>query len=137
MYEIFGNVYDGYFVFTNDSTFYFIPQSKDTVRGPFKIDSIRAGRPPITKYYHEYGSIEKFILFVDNYRSYEKALFIPDSNFLVSNYDKIENDFIHSLFKKRDNQIVKSSPDKTIIILLTLLGLCLVTIIWLIRRQKK
>jgi hypothetical protein len=137
IYEIFGNVYDGYFVFTNDSTFYFIPQLKDKVRGPFKIDSVRAGRQPITKYYHEYRPIEKFILFIDNYRNYEKALFVPDSNFLVSNYDQIENNFINSLFKKTDNKKINSKPSKTVIILLALLVLCSVTIILLVRRQGK
>lgn len=136
IFEIFGSVYDGHFVFINDSTFYFIPQLKDSIRGPFKIDSIRAGRPPINKYYHEYRPIEKFILFIDNYRDNEKTLFIPDSNFLVSNYDKIENSFINSLFKKTDNPKIKSKPNKTIIVLATLLGFCLVTIIWLARRQK-
>jgi hypothetical protein len=136
IFEIFGSVYDGHFVFINDSTFYFIPQLKDPVRGPFKIDSIAAGRPPITKYYHEYRPIEKFILFIDNYRNNEKALFIPDSNFLVSNYDKIENDFINGLLKKTDNPKIKNSPSKTTIILTVLLVLCLATIIWLVRRQK-
>lgn len=136
IFEIFGSVYDGHFIFTNDSTFYFIPQLKDSIRGPFKIDSIRAGRPPITKYYHEYRPIEKFILFIDNYRNNEKALFVPDSNFLVSNYDLIENSFINSLFKKTDNKIINSKFSKKDIFLLTLLGLCFVTIIWLIRRQK-
>jgi hypothetical protein len=137
IYEIFGNVYDGYFVFTNDSTFYFIPQLKDKVRGPFKIDSVRAGRPPITKYYHEYRPIEKFILFIDNYRNHEKALFVPDSNFLVSNYDQIENNFINGLFKKTDNKKINSKPSKTVIILLALLVLCSVTIILLVRRKGK
>jgi hypothetical protein len=137
IFEIFGSVYDGHFVFINDSTFYFIPQLKDSIRGPFKIDSIRAGRPPITKYYHEYRPIEKFILFIDNYRNYEKALFIPDSNFLVSNYDQIENNFINSLFKKTDTKKINSKPSKPVIILLTLLGLCILTIIWLVRRQRK
>lgn len=136
IFEIFGSVYDGHFVFINDSTFYFIPQLKGPIRGPFKIDSIAAGRPPITKYYHEYRPSEKFILFIDNYKSDEKALFIPDSNFLVSNYDKIENDFINGLLKKTDNPKIKNSPSKTTIILTVLLVLCLLTIIWLGRRQK-
>ncbi|MEI9908907.1 MAG: hypothetical protein WDO71_04115 [Bacteroidota bacterium] len=137
IFEIFGSINDGLFVFINDSTFYFIPQLKDSVRGPFKIDSIIAGRRPITKYYHEYKPIEKFILFIDNYRTHEKALFVPDSNFLVSNYDQIENNFINSLFKKIDNKKINSKPSKTVIILLALLGFCFVTIIWLIRRQRK
>jgi hypothetical protein len=137
IFEIFGSINDGHFVFINDSTFYFMPQFKDTVRGPFTIDSIRAGRPPITKYYHEYRPIEKFILFIDNYSDYEKALFVPDSNFLVSSYDQIENNFVNSLFKKTDNKKIVSKPGKTVIILMTLLGLCFVTIIWLVRRQKK
>ena len=136
IFEIFGSINDGHFVFINDSTFYFIPQLKDRVLGPFKIDSMRAGRPPITKYYHESNPVEKFILFIDNYRHYEKALFVPDSNFVVSNYDKIENEFINSLFKKAGDQKIKSGPGNTVIILLILLGLCLVTIIWLVRRQK-
>ena len=97
---------------------------------------MRAGRPPITKYYHEYNPVEKFILFIDNYSNYEKVLFVPDSNFVVSNYDQIENDFINSLFKKTDGQKIKSSPGKTVIILLMLLGLCLATIIWLVRRTN-
>lgn len=137
IFEIFGSIYDGHFVFINDSTFYFIPQLKDKIRGPFKIDNVRVGRPPIDKYYHESRPIEKFTLFIDKYRSYGKALFIPDSNLLVSNYDKLETDFIKSLFRKAADKEVKGSPNKTVIILLSLLGVCLVTIIWLVRRQRK
>jgi len=137
IFEIFGSINDGHFVFINDSTFYFIPRLKDTVRGPFKIDSIRAGRPPITKYYHEYRPIEKFILFIDNYRNHEKALFVPDSNFLVSNYDQIENNFINTLFKKSDNKKIHRKLSKTVIVLMTLLGLCFVIITWLVKRQRR
>lgn len=137
IFEIFGSIYDGHFVFINDSVFYFIPQLKHPVRGPFKIDSIEAGRRPVFKYYHEYEPIEKFILFVDGYRNINKVLFIPDSNLVVSNYDSLENDFIKSLLRKTDNKKIGSKPGKTVIILLTLLGLCFVTIIWLIRRQRK
>lgn len=137
IFEIFGSVYDGHFVFINDSTFYFIPQLKDSIRGPFKIDSVQAGRRPVFKYYHEYKPVEKFILLVDDYRNTNKVLFIPDSNLVVSNYDSLENDFIKSLFKKTDNKKVTSKLSKTVIILLTLLGLCFVTIIWLVKRQRK
>jgi hypothetical protein len=137
IFEIFGNVNDGHLVFINDSTFYFIPQLKDKVRGPFKIDSIRAGRPPIDKYYYENRPIEKFTLFIDNYSSYDKALFIPDSNLLVSNYDKLENDFINGFFKKNNDNKINNNSNKTVTILLTLLGLCIVVIIWLVERQRK
>jgi hypothetical protein len=136
IFEIFGSISHGHFIFINDSTFYFIPQLKDIIRGPFKIDNTRPGRPPIT-YYHEYKPIEKFILYTFSYRNNEKALFVPDSNFLVSNYDKIENNLINSLFKKKDNKEINSKPNKTVIILLTVLGLCFITIIRLVNLQRK
>ena len=137
IFEIFGSINDGHFVFINDSIFYFIPQLKDKIRGPFRIDNVTAGRRPIFKYYHENGPIEKFTLFIDNYRDYDKALFIPDSNLLVSNYDSLENDFINSFFKKTVNKKVDSKSNRTVIILLTLLGLCLVLIFGLIKRERK
>jgi len=137
IYEIFGSIRDGHFIFINDSTFYFAPQLKDKIRGPFKIENVRAGRPPILKYYHEYRPIERFTLFIDNYSSYDKALFIPDSNLLISHYDSLENNFISDFFKKIDHKKMHNSLNKRIPVLSILLGLCFVLIIWLIRRPRQ
>lgn len=138
--EICGSSDDGHFVFTDDSTFYFIPRMKDTVRGPFTIDSVWPGRRPINKYYHEQQGVEKFYLFIDAYKGYNKVLFIPGSNILVSNYEKLEAGFIKGLSKKADDKktaVKRSAPYRTTVaVLLVLLLVCVVLIIWLMGRQR-
>ena len=136
IFEIFGSIYDGHFVFINASTFYYIPQLKDKVLGPYKIDSIVAGRR-VRQYYHENGHIEKFTLFIDNYINSSKVLFIPDNNLLVSNYDKFEDSFINGLLKKTDVKKTNGIKNKSVIILLALLGFSIAQIIWLFLRQRK
>ncbi len=135
--EIFGSFNDGHFVFINDSVFYYIPQLKDKVGGPFKVDSVRAGRPPIHKYYHEYSSVDRFTLFFDNYRNYTKAIFFPDSNLVISNFDKLENDFINGLFNKQTVKQTDSGSNIKLYLILTVLILSIILNIWLWTNKHK
>ena len=137
IYEIIGSLYEGNFIFINESTFYFIPRLKDKIRGPFKIDSVDAGRRPITKYYYETNPFDKFTLFMEINSSTSKVLFIPDSNLLISNYDKLEDNFIQGLLTKTEKRKINTNSNRTITILLTVLGLCFLLIIWLFIRQGK
>lgn len=139
--EILGSYNDGHFVFINDSVFYYIPQRNYNdqppikVSGPHKVDSIIYGRRPIKKYYHEYSPVERFTLFFDNRNEYKKAIFFPDSNLVISNFDKIEDNFIKGLFSK------KSPPDKknntTHLVLLIILALSILANIWLLSLKNR
>jgi len=135
--EIFGSFNDGHFVFINDSVFYYIPQLKDKVGGPFKVDNVRAGRPPIHKYYHEYAPVDRFTLFFDNYRNYTKAIFFPDSNLVISNFDKLENNFINGIFTKQDVKRTDRDSNKNLYLILTFLILSIILNIWLWTSKRK
>lgn len=135
--EIFGSFNDGHFVFINDSIFYYIPQLKDKVGGPFKVDSVKAGRPPIHKYYHEYSPVNRFTLFFDNYRNYTKAMFFPDSNLVVSNFDKLENDFINGFFNKQPQKKADTDTNLKLYIILTILVLSIILNLWLLINKHK
>ena len=137
VHEIFGSFNDGHFIFTNDSVFYYIPQLKDKVSGPFKVDSVKVGRRPILKYYHEYSPVNRFTLFVDNYQNYNKAIFFPDSNLVISNFDKIENDFINNLLKAQTNNNEPNKTDSKLIIILIFFALSIATNIWLSLKKRK
>lgn len=99
--EILGGVNDGNFVFINDSLFYFIPRVDNHIIGPFKVDSIRPGRPPVLKFYHEHEPVDRYTLFFSDYTKTTKALFFPDSPLLISNFHLIEHDFINGLLTGR------------------------------------
>lgn len=135
--EIFGSFNDGHFVFINDSVFYYIPQLKDKVGGPFKVDSVRAGRPPIHKYYHEYSPVNRFTLFFDNYRNYNKAIFFPDSNLVISNFDKLENEFINGIFNKESAKQTDTDSNIKQYLILTVLFLSIILNVWLWTSKHK
>lgn len=135
--EIFGSYNDGHFVFVNDSVFYFIPQLQDKISGPFLVDSIRAGRPPVEKFYHEYSPIDRYTLFFDNYRGYKKAIFFPDSNVLVSNFDNIENKFITGLLQDQQTHIEVNSTNAKFLILLGALILSVLLNFWFWTNRQK
>lgn len=104
VHEIFGSKNEGFFVFKNDSVFFFIDYWKDSAIGPFKVDSIMSGRSPVSKYYCERLPMKRFFLYFDEYGPYRKAMFIPDSNILVSNYLDVENEFIKSFHGNEDDE---------------------------------
>lgn len=135
--EISGSFNDGNFVFINDSVFYYIPQLKDKVGGPYKVDSVRAGRRPVYKYYHEYEPVNRFTLFFDNYRNYSKAIFFPDNNLVISNFDKLENNFINEIFNKRNVKETDAGASLKLYIVLTVLGLSLILNLWLWANKHK
>jgi hypothetical protein len=129
--EIFGSFNDGHFIFINDSVFYYIPQLNDKVVGPFKVDSIAAGRPPIHKYYHEYSPVNRFTIFFDNYINFKKAMFFPDSNLVISNFDKLENDFINGILNKQSVKQTDANTNLKLYIILTCLVLSICLNLWL------
>ncbi|MCF8254405.1 MAG: hypothetical protein K9H61_12180 [Bacteroidia bacterium] len=128
--QIFGSINDGHIAFINDSVFYYIPQLKDKIGGPFKIDSVRPGRPPIEKYYHDYLPINRFTLFIDKYR-HTKAIFFPDSNLVISNFDKLENYFINGLFNQKSDKKSDDDTDLKLYLILSVLGISICLNLWL------
>lgn len=96
--EICGEWNYGHFVFVNDSTFYYIPHLKDRVQGPFEVDSVLLGRPPVRKLSYDDYPLKKYTLHFYNYFNETKAVFLPDSNKVISNYQTVEAGFIKSLF---------------------------------------
>ena len=104
----------GHFIFTNASTFYFMPRLEDTVSGPFKLTGVIPGRVPVHKYSVEYISNDQGIhdetrIFMnfDNFGQHTKAVFIPEKSILISNYQDIESDFIHGNKEKDPNNLWK------------------------------
>jgi hypothetical protein len=134
--EISGSTNDGHFVFTDDSTFYFIDHYPSAVRGSFEIDSIRAGRRPI-KYDYETSPMKRFTIHHDVYRKKRKALFFPDSNLVISNFENTELKFLLSRFEK---PAIKKDSDKSktpLAFILAALGLSGALNLWLWKRQGK
>ncbi|AFM03197.1 hypothetical protein Fleli_0737 [Bernardetia litoralis DSM 6794] len=82
--EIEGNTKDGYFIFTTDSTFYYL--YNENVKGEFKIDNVHPARSPIYKYQHKSEPLNLFIMRLSGYDTTNQVLFLPDSNLVISNY---------------------------------------------------
>lgn len=131
VFEIVGEIRDGHLIFIDDSTFYYIPEYKDKVYGPYKIDSVQAGRRPIRTFQNDY---RKFYFYIDDHNSYRKVLFIPDSNLVVSNYGHFEDSLINYL--AADNGKTKSDQDNILLLSLTILELCLGVILLLSSKNR-
>lgn len=125
------------FVFINDSVFYFIPEYFNPVRGPFKVDSICPFRPPIIDvFFEDYSSNKYYLFFLDNFLSYRhKALFIPEKNLLVSNFEKAEDELIAVLLKKKD--FIKDSHRAGLAFILMLLFFSIGANIWQCSKRIK
>lgn len=134
--EIIGSLHDGHFIFINDSVFYYIPPLKDKIGGPFRVNGVRDGRPPIHKYDHEYSPIDRFIFFFDNYGNYNKVIFFPDSNLVISNFDQLESDFINGLLNKQSLQKTKPRSNVKFYLLLTTLILSIIINLWLWHNKR-
>ncbi len=140
--EIFGDWNHGHFVFINDSIFYYIPQLKSNILGPHKIDSIRAGRPPVRRFEIDDEPMLRYTLYFDRYIDFSKALFIPDSNRLISNFDDLENEFIINLISnKRLNEIEKAEKKPSYsLFLIILIAINVIVILYFgkrfLRRKK-
>lgn len=135
--EIFGDWNYGHFVFINDSIFYYIPKFKTNTLGPHKINNVRAGRPPIFRFEIDSEPMLRYTLYVDQYSDFTKALFIPDSNILVSSFNEKENEFIKDLIqrKKPNESEIKSNLDYMKWIILFLLGVSILFNIFFVFRK--
>ncbi|MBK8345144.1 MAG: hypothetical protein IPL12_18775 [Bacteroidetes bacterium] len=120
IYEIFGNYNDGFFIFIDDSSFYYIPQNMGIAKGMFVINGIRSGRRPLNEYDYQLSPFEHFILYFDSYRYQSEALFIPQRSIVISNYDKLEDDFIATLLPTNQLNEKNNSHKK-----LRIMGVCL------------
>lgn len=128
----------GHFVFINDSTFYYIPREKIDVLGPFKLDSIRFGRPPVRNLNYEYFGNGRFTLYFDNYLTITKALFIPEKKMLINNYHILEGKSIDNYINSVE--IPKEEKKKEYSLILMILPFLIISIIlniWLIQKRKK
>jgi hypothetical protein len=128
----------GHFVFINDSTFYYIPKIKSDVQGPFKLDSIRFGRPPVRNLNYEYFGYDRFTMYFDNYLTITKALFIPEKKILINNYHVLEGKSIQNYIDSIE--IPKEEKKKEYSLILMILPFLIISIIfniWLIQKRKK
>lgn len=135
--EIFGEWNYGNFVFINDSVFYYIPKLKTKPLGPHKIDGVIAGRPPIFRFEIDSEPMLRYSIYIDRYSDFTKALFIPDSNILISNFNEKENEFINDLvkIKKRNKSEFDFHFDYTKWGILLICGVSLVFNIFYISRN--
>ena len=137
--EIVGDYNIGHFIFNTDSTFYFIPQYKDTILGSFEIKNIRDGRQPILKFYNEWNP-NRFILFMNDYDSYNKVAFFPDYGILIQDYKAKEDSLINEILKIEQGQekiLNKDSRDWIKFLSIMLNGLLLISIIFVIKKRLK
>ena len=128
----------GHFVFTNDSTFYYIPREKTDVQGPFKLDSIRFGRPPVRKLNYEFFGNGRFTMYFDNYITITKALFIPEKKILINNYHILEGKSIQNYIDSVE--IPKEEKKKEYSLILMIIPFLIISIIlniWLIQKRNK
>lgn len=128
-----------YLVFTNDSTFYYVPKLGDEVDGPYQIDSIKAGRRPICHHFIQHYPIKIHTLVFGCYGPhYRKALFIPDSNLVISNMQKIESNLMSESNTNRSADISRKKTQNLVSLLLLFLSASLVFNVWLlVKRFKK
>jgi len=127
----------GHFVFINDSTFFYIPREKSDVQGPFKLDSIRFGRPPVRNLNYEYFGYGRFTMYFDNYITITKALFIPEKKILINNYHILEGKSIQNHIDAVE--IPKEEKKKEFSIILMILPFLIISIainIWLVQKRK-
>lgn len=117
----------GYLVFYKAYQFYYIPRSQDTVIGPFEIPRNYDERIPMYDFYYETEGIKRISFKMDGTGKTTKFVFLPDQSVLISNYDSLENEMIHSVIKKElsEPEIRKSlGVIPTLFTLATLLLCC-------------
>lgn len=133
-----GNWNHGHFVFTNDSTLYYIPKIKNGILGPFKLDSIYFGRPPVRNINYEHFGYDRFTLYFDNYYSITKALFIPEKKLLINNYHILEGKAIQNYIDSNDTpKREENKKNSLLLMILSFLAISLILNIWLIYKRKK
>ncbi len=139
VFEIFfpEGYYHHCFIFTNDSTFYYLPPyPEEHAKGAFVIRDMALQRPPILRYNEEYDNIRKITLYLDGSYSTHKAMFIPDSNVVISNYGDLEYDMIHKEIAKNKAQPSPFQIDKKQVAFVIILFLSLLLNLWLWQRKK-
>ncbi len=137
--QIVGDYNYGHFVFLNDSVFHYLPQLKDKVFGPLTINGIENGHRPIRKPLIDFEPIKRFTLSIGSFKdSYQKVLYVPDSSLVISHFEKIENDFLSNLIKKRTTEKEKEEEEKSESLILGLLLLSLaINLILILRKRNK
>lgn len=139
--QIFGDSYYGQFVFINDSVFHYIKRKNNQVYGPFKVDSLILGRPPVHKWTRDFKPMLRYTLYFDSYKNYPvKALFVPDSNLLISNYHSIESEFVSNLVANQQTlqRIKKEEADfRWLVGLLMVSGLIIFCLLLLLLLRRK
>jgi len=136
--ETIGDWNYGHFVFINDSNFYYIPKEKSNVQGPFKLDSILFGRPPVRSLKYEYFGEGRFTMYFDNYLTITKALFLPNKKTLINNYHILEGKSIKNYINTGEVKNLKENKEFIIIEITGILLLVSIIInVWLIFNRKK
>ncbi len=136
--EIAGDFSYGHFVFENDSTFYYLPQLKDKIFGPTIISGLDKYRRPILENDLEFIPFKRFSFRFEGYNErYREIMYIPDSNLIIPNYDKMEQEMVSNLIWKTD---IRKEGIKNKEFNFWLLGLFLtsliVNLILIIRKKK-
>lgn len=117
--------YNEPFIFINDSEFFFL-NGYDSAVGPFTIDNIMTNRYPVYEISYEDG---RYKLYFNDYgrEPYKQTvLFIPDSNFIVSNYNLLENKFIEEVIREHQIKPVASKKLSGKLLLVIIAGCLLV-----------
>lgn len=88
-----------HFVFVNDSQFYFFNSDYGRHNGPVTIPGFNSKRGFIESINSQDEPFQAYYIFVQKKEEVNKVLFIPDSNLVISNYDKIEKQFVNNYLR--------------------------------------
>lgn len=99
--RILGKPDDGYFLFSNDSTFFYVHPFKNEFSGPILIEGFHSFSFPIIGYTRDRYPFERFVLL--DHERLRKALFVPDKNLIISDYDELEREFLMKITHSNRN----------------------------------
>ena len=90
------------FVFSCDSIFYFLNPQSDSALGPFVLNGLDSQGCKILDCQYANEPFNRYILKLKDSLGIHKALFVPDSSMVISEYQTIENNFLETLVEKKE-----------------------------------
>ncbi len=122
-----------HFVFTNDSTFYYLKSPFHKIPAPLVIKLNCKRRWPIRELEYKYSGIKRIIIKHFSCTENQESIYIIDSNRVISNYNTLETQFIKSLLTP-ENQTKNEEGHQSRYWFITSLVLLLLLILTLIKK---
>ncbi|WMJ75535.1 hypothetical protein RCC89_20580 [Cytophagaceae bacterium ABcell3] len=102
IHEILGDSQYGYFIFSNDSTFYFLSSYEKKAKGPYVVTGLWGTRAPVENIIYDHSPEKRFTFFFTNYVDSRKVMFVPGKDLVISDFKSTEDEFIASLISKEE-----------------------------------